>query len=162
VRGLALRAFGEIIESINVLIESTSHEGALNNPEKNRPEQLKGCLRADVLVAKAPVGPLCGHHGSRVALRRPWVRQRHRPAARCSAPCPGLSPGRLAGGLRLPPARGRTRRLLLRGVRIKSTQSFYKTWECRESTKKTWRRKWARVPSPISIFSCGRTCPRQI
>ena len=31
-RGIALGAFGEFTEYINVLIEITSHEGALNNP----------------------------------------------------------------------------------------------------------------------------------
>ena len=34
VRGLALGAFGEFSESINVLIEEIAHEGALKNPGK--------------------------------------------------------------------------------------------------------------------------------
>jgi hypothetical protein len=34
VRGIALGAFGEFGESINVLILGLAHEGALNNPDK--------------------------------------------------------------------------------------------------------------------------------
>jgi hypothetical protein len=34
VRGIALGAFGEFSESINVLIQGLAHEGALKNPDK--------------------------------------------------------------------------------------------------------------------------------
>ena len=34
VRGIALGAFGEFSESVNLLIEGLAHEGALNNPGK--------------------------------------------------------------------------------------------------------------------------------
>jgi hypothetical protein len=34
VRGIALETFGEISESINVLIQGLAHEGALKNPDK--------------------------------------------------------------------------------------------------------------------------------
>jgi hypothetical protein len=63
---------------------------------------------------KASVGVFCGHHGIRVALCRPWVYWRHRPAAGFGAPCPGPSPGRLAVRRRLPPERGGDCRPLLR------------------------------------------------
>ena len=115
VRGLALGAFGEFSESINVLIEEMAHEGALKNPGKFGQNNYKAAFGKYSLVAKASAGASCVHHGSQVALCRTWVYRRHRPAAGCGAPCLDPSPGRLAGRRRLPPEREGDCRPHLRG-----------------------------------------------
>jgi hypothetical protein len=45
VRGIALEAFGEFSESINVLIQGLAHEGALKNPDKFGQSNYKAAYR---------------------------------------------------------------------------------------------------------------------
>ena len=60
VRGIALGAFGEFSESINLLIDGLAHEGALKNPDKFGQSKYK--------AAYAAVGTTCGNHGNWSAL----------------------------------------------------------------------------------------------
>jgi hypothetical protein len=59
-------AFGEISESINVLIQDFAHEGALKNPDKFGQSNYNS-LWTNPLVAKAPMDSPGSHHGHRDA-----------------------------------------------------------------------------------------------
>jgi hypothetical protein len=93
------------------------------------------------------------HHGHRDALCRPRVCRRLRLAAGCCVPRPGPGPGRLARRWRVPPARRRNRRSLLRGVRWRKSPCGCLTLPLSVPSQPSL----VRVQSSLSL--CGATSP---